>query len=185
VTSTEPTHAAGAAPEAALTCRKCGLTQAEAAACRRCGLARDRMADFAGPAPAPAPPAVDAAWAQVEAEWGAQARHQALVAAALDAGALPALARLYRSAAATRGDPGERADAERRAREVGTLAAAALAVGARPRPDPAPASYKGLKTVVLIVVVIALVGAILAVLRPPPRQPDRTQGGPREVPVAK
>ncbi len=161
-----------------MECPKCGEAQATGEACRMCGLKAPLMADYATKNPATDAPAdVAAAWKAVEAAWSNVELHDRLANVVALHGDYAWIARRYREH--LRADPTDAIAGDRLGRITriteATLKATASLRRDRPAPitpgAPAAKPYRGVVTVLVMLIMVIIAGTIYALAStsdPPP-----------------
>jgi hypothetical protein len=150
---------AGAAPR----CPKCHSVVGARSACPSCGLAAARMKSFSADRDADIPHSLHASWRRVTEAWTEQPRHDAFVQATAAAGAFAWAAGQYQEARrrgtiATVDDP----IAVRQLARVRRTAEAAMLASAAARPSDAKQPYRGATTILVMMVVVLIAGALYA-----------------------
>lgn len=141
----------GERPERPATCPKCACERTSGPGCPRCGLAVTRMDAYRATRDAQVPADVRAAWEHASARWSEPRAHEDLLAVARRHECCAWLAAQYRDRART-GDAVAEGQLVRLRRALeATLTVEAIA---RSGTASAPASYRGLKLVAAMLVLI-------------------------------
>jgi len=165
-------------PGPTMACPKCGTVQPEAAACRVCGLRAERMASYAAQNPAGnAAPELLAAWAVVEAGWDDVDAHDKLGNLIASHNAYAWAARRYRDRLRAAPDDPIATDRLARITRITEASLRASAVArSDARSDGMPASvakpYRGVITVLIMLVVVIAAGTIYALASTSSSQSD-------------
>lgn len=158
---------ADAAPNTAPRCPKCHAVVGERAACPGCGLAAARMAGFSAARAASIPAELRASWKRATDSWQDQARHDAFVQVAVNAGAYAWAAGQYQDVRRQRPDD---AIARRQLERVRRTAEAAMLASAAVRQEQ-KTPYRSATAILVMLVVVLMAGALYATFMRETRTP--------------